>query len=164
MSRRFQFRFESLLRRYEQQRDAAGGELAKANEAIVKIESQINTLMAQRDAARKEASRVTAASHVKVDAMLQRGRYDVQLQAEIAQLQQTLAQLHVERDRRQDTLLQQQQEVKRMEQLRERQREEHVLDVKRREQKELDDIVSMRQIMALRSHRSHDAIIKRTES
>ena len=154
---RFRFRFESLLHQYEQQRDAAGGEVAKANEAIAKVQSQIETLHSQRETSRKEASRVAAASDVKIDAMLQRGRYDVQLQAEIAQLQQTLAQLHTERDRRQTVLLQQQQEVKRMEQLRERHLEEHTTEVKRVEQKELDDVVSAQQIMALRSRRSPGA-------
>lgn len=139
----FQFRFASILQLRRRERDEAGAAVGQANAAIGRIDEQCETIELERQSLREDAGgqRVGA---VSVDALLARGRYDVQLLADIQSLAETRAELVRELERRQDALVASEAEVKRFERLEEKERAEcHALQL-RREQAEADDATSRR--------------------
>ncbi|MCH1439982.1 MAG: flagellar export protein FliJ, partial [Rubripirellula sp.] len=76
------FRFKSLLDLRRQQRDEAGAALGQANEAIAKVNTQIDEIKRERIALR-DTRDVNRQGNVSVDALLAHGRYDLQLQADM---------------------------------------------------------------------------------
>lgn len=151
----FQFRFDSLLSLRCRQRDDAGVEVGKANEAIRRVDEQIAELQKQRDELRVLAAGMFqgnsgAVANVSVDRVLQQGRYDLQLQAEQMSLRQTKQTLATELQRRRDVLIAAEAEVKRLERLRETRKAEHYQMELQREQAESDDLTIARMIIAKR--------------
>lgn len=151
----FQFRFDSILRLRCRERDDAGVEVGNANEAIRRVQEQINEIQQQRDEIRIESSGLLASgtnsagnATFAVDRILQRGRFDLQLQAEMVALEQTVVSLKQERDRRLDLLVLAEAEVKRIERLRETQQAEYYQDELKREQAEADDMTTARMVIA----------------
>ncbi|MEM6363304.1 MAG: flagellar export protein FliJ [Planctomycetota bacterium] len=140
----FQFRFETLLKIHESTRDAAAAEVGQANEAIAKIEMQINELETQRQQSRSAASDAASGTNPSPDRLLTLGRYGLQLQAEHTALVQTLTQLQTERDRRQSRLADCETEVKRLERLREVKQDQFHADQLRRDQAIIDDQAASR--------------------
>src|SRR6056297_2525747 len=136
----FQFRFASILDLRRRQRDQVGSELGKANEAIRRIDEQMEMIRQQPTYERVGA--------VQVEGLLAVGRYDMQLQADIGQLDQTRAELVIERDRRQRLLLDAEAEVKRFERLEEIEREAARMQMLRREQADADERSSQAYVLA----------------
>ncbi|WP_162006852.1 flagellar export protein FliJ [Roseimaritima sediminicola] len=146
----FSFRFASLLRLRENERDAARQEIADAMRALGILEDQRTELLDQREQLRAAAQRQLSGKGLSVDAMLSSGRYDVQLAAEIQSLEGNIAAVEVEVQRRQDRLKEADIEVKRLERLREQQHTQWQQQQLAAQQIELDEIASMR---AVRNHR-----------
>lgn len=154
----FQFRFDSILRLRCRERDDAGIEVGNANEAIRRVQEQITKVQRQRDEVRVQSSgllesgssNASGSSDITfaVDGIVQRGRYDLQLQAELVSLEQTVVTLKQERDRRLDLLVKAEAEVKRIERLRETQQTEHYQAELKREQAEADDMTTARMVIA----------------
>lgn len=136
---RFKFRFDALLDLRARQRDEAGADVGKASEAMDRIESQIADIDQQLRESRDAAASAIASASLSADRMLHQGRFDLQLQAEKQSLQQTLAQLAQELERRRGLLMQCEAEVKRLERLRESQQTQHRTEQARREQAVIDD-------------------------
>ena len=139
----FQFRFAALLELRRRERDEAGAAVGQADEAIRKIDTQRQALEAERQTLRG-ASSAGRQGAMAVDALLLEGRYDMQLDSQLQSLQQTRDQLIVELNRRQQRLTEAEAEVKRFERLEEKDREAHQAELRRREQLEIDDVVSRR--------------------
>ena len=139
----FQFRFKSILQLRRRERDEAGAAVGQANAAIGRIDEQCKAIQSERQAILEGESRQRVGS-VSVDALLARGRYDMQLQAEIQSLAETQAELIKELERRQGALVASEAEVKRFERLEENERAAcHALQL-RREQAEADDATARR--------------------
>lgn len=149
---RFQFRFESLLTLRGRERDEAGKLVGDANEAIRRVREQINEMQSQRDQIRIAASQSLQQPgrsgegpvNVSVEQMLHQGRYDLQLAAEQAAMEQTCQTLGVELARRQDLLVEAEAEVKRLERLRESQLAHHRQEELKSQQQAADDLTSAR--------------------
>ena len=154
----FQFRFNSILRLRCRERDEVGIEVGNANEAIRRIQEQITNVQRQRDENRVQSSGLLESNSANssgsnditsaVDGIVQRGRFELQLQAELVSLEQTMVTLKQERDRRLDLLVKAEAEVKRIERLRETQQAEHIQAELKREQAEADDMTTARMVIA----------------
>jgi flagellar FliJ protein len=139
----FQFRFATILQLRRRERDEAGAAVGQANAAIGRIDEQSKAIQRERQSLRERASEQRVGS-VSVDALLTKGRYEIQLEAEIQSLAETRAELIKELERRQDALVASEAEVKRFERLQEKERAAcHVLEL-RREQAEADDATARR--------------------
>lgn len=125
------------------ERDEAGAAVGQANEAIGRIDDQIESIHAQRQALRKGSSD-NRVGDVSVDTLLADGRYDLQLEADIRALQQTRSELVQELERRQGTLMATELEVKRFERLEEKERAAFYAEASRREQAEADEATARR--------------------
>ena len=150
----FQFRFESVLKHRQQLRDEAGARVAQAISAIDVVDKEIADLQSQARQLRVDAidSRV---GNVSVDGLLSTGRYELQLQAEVDSLRQTRGELTVELSQRKQLLAHAEAEVKKFERLKENQFESYQEALRIKEQKELDDVVTLRYIIQ-RQRESHD--------
>ena len=137
------FRFNALLDLRRQQRDEAGAALGQANEAITKVNAQIDEIKAERVALRNTDD-VNRQGHVSVDALLAHGRYDLQLQADVGALQSTVAELTDEMEKRRATLVEAEAELKRFEKLKENEEAEFRALQSKREKAEADEVSTRR--------------------
>lgn len=139
----FQYRFAPLLQLRRQERDQAGASVAQADAAVHRIEQQVAQLELKRKDLRRQSLH-NRQGDVSVDGLLSQGRYDLQLEADVLALHQTLIQLHEELERRTQSLVQAEAEVKRLERLRDNDQQEYRAEQQRREQFELDDDAARR--------------------
>ena len=112
--------------------------MGKAEEAIQRVDAQIESLSAEQISLRENAD-ASRKGAVSVDNLLSKGRYDMQLQAEISTLQQARSQLVQERSRRQKCLVDAEAELKRFEKLEKNDRAAYAAETVRREQAAADD-------------------------
>jgi flagellar FliJ protein len=138
-----EFRFKALLDLRRQQRDEAGAALGQANEAIAKVNTQIEDINRER-ATLRDTEDVNRQGNVSVDALLAHGRYDLQLQADIGSLESTVAELTAEMDRRRIKLVEAEAELKRFEKLKENDEAEFRALESKREQAEADEVSNRR--------------------
>ena len=138
-----EFRFKALLDLRRQQRDEAGAALGQANEAIAKVNTQIDDINRERSALR-DTEDVNRQGNVSVDALLAHGRYDLQLQADIGSLQSTVAELTAEMDRRRTKLVEAEAELKRFEKLKANDEAEFRDLESKREHAEADEVSNRR--------------------
>jgi len=146
----FQFRFLSILNLRRRERDEVGGLVGEANAAIAKVESQIESIEEERRRLLVE-EQATRVGEISVDRLLAKGRYDLQLKAEIHGLEETLVKLAEELERRQDRLRQAETEVKKFERMMEIDAERFRDELNRREQMELDEISNRRGVLQRRN-------------
>lgn len=140
------FRFKSLLDLRRKQRDEAGAALGQANEAIAKVNGQIEKIKRERTSLR-ETEDINRQGDISVDALLAHGRYDLQLQADIGSLESTVAELTAELDRRRIKLVEAETEVKRFEKLKEIDEAEFRALESKREHAESDEVSTSRYIL-----------------
>lgn len=138
-----EFRFKALLDLRRQQRDEAGAALGQANDAITKVNSQIDELESERAALRGTAD-VSRCGDVSVDALLAHQRYDLQLQADVKGLQSTVEELTAEMDKRRTKLVEAEAELKRFEKLKENDEAEVRALESKREHAEADEVSTRR--------------------
>lgn len=93
-------RFETLSRLHEFARDDVARELARVGEAIEKLAQQRFDVERDMDAIRDRCSARTG--DVSVQSLLDQGRYQLQLEAQLMHIDQAAAQLH-----QQETLVRQ---------------------------------------------------------
>lgn len=146
----FRFRFAFLLDLRRRERDEAGASVGQATEAIQKVDDQINELNQCREELKRQQADIRVGS-ISVDRMLSSGRYDLQLQADVAGLLDTKQKLNQEFLRRQALLAVAQGEVQRFEKLEERAREEYRFEQLKQEQAEADDRNSAKFLMQSRA-------------
>ena len=148
----FCFRFAFLLDLRCRERDEAGAYVGQATEAILKVDQQIDEVNQQREELKQHQADIRVGS-ISVDRMLSSGRYDLQLQADLAGLLETKEKLNQEFERRQALLAIAQGEVQRFEKLEERAREDYRAEQLRQEQAESDDRNSAKFLMQSRANR-----------
>jgi flagellar FliJ protein len=139
----FQFRFASILGLRRQQRDEAGAAVGQATEAIRRVDDQSDAIHRERQSFR-EGSVEDRVGNVSVDGLLTRGRYELQLEAEMKALSETRSKLMQELERRQQLLVTAESEVKRYERLEEKERNAYHAEVFKHEQAEADDATARR--------------------
>ncbi len=133
----YQFRFTALMDLRRRERDEAGAEMGKVNEAIRRIDQQIDETCQQQQQLRKDNSQRQGV--ISVDALLSAGRFEMQLEADRLSLQETRQQLIVEQNRRQNLLVAAEAELKRFEKLDEKERMRFRELALKHDQAELDD-------------------------
>ena len=138
-----EFRFKALLDLRRQQPDEAGAALGQANEAIDKVNAQIDQIKTERVALRNTDD-VRRQGDVSVDALLAHGRYDLQLQADVGALQATIAELTAEMEKRRATLVEAEAELKRFEKLKENDEAEFRALQSKRDNAEADEVSTRR--------------------
>ncbi|GAA5510684.1 flagellar export protein FliJ [Novipirellula caenicola] len=149
---KYEFRFESILDLRQRERDEMGGLVGEANLAIAKIDQQIQELEQERQRLRNDDAQ-SRLGDVAVDRLLARGRFDLQLQADIHGLVQTRSKLEEELERRQQKLRDAETEVKKFQRMKELDRSQFQQEMNRREQMEIDEMNNRRFAIASRKLR-----------
>lgn len=142
----FQYRFATLLQLRRRERDQAGAAVGQVDEAIRRVESQIEGIQRERVSLR-EGFQQRLAGRISVDGLLARGRYDLQLEAQLQALNKTRGELVQELERRQRALVTAEGEVKRFEKLEEKDRTAFRTAQLRQEQALSDDATCCRTII-----------------
>ncbi|QDT02744.1 Flagellar FliJ protein [Rubripirellula lacrimiformis] len=131
------------------QRDEAGAAVGKANQAIAKIDQQSDEVRRLQQEIRDQTASGRV-GEVAVERLLSTGRYEMQLQADLVQLQETRNELVRERDRRQAALVEAEAEVKRFERLESNERDFYQSEMRRHEQADADERSNQAYILARR--------------
>ena len=139
MSGRFSFRFEPLLRLRVSQRDIAQRQLADALQALQILEQQRAEIEQQRMAIRQEArGHLSLSQPIAVDSLLIRGRYEMQLAANLRENAENHGNVLAEVQQRRQRLTEADAEVRRLERLEQQQRDQWQRKRLAAEQAEID--------------------------
>lgn len=122
----------------------AGKEVADADQAIQILQQQATGIESQRVAAREASSLQRTSPTVSVDRLLNEGRYDLQLVAQLRDLAAQVDKIAGERERRLGKLREANAEVRRLERLKERQQAEWKKNQLAAEQAFLDETATAR--------------------
>lgn len=139
MAARFAFRFEPLLRLRISQRDQAQGQLADALQALRILEQQRDDIEQQRlDILQQARGQLIASRPIAVDALLLRGRYEMQLAADLKETVENHGKVLAEVEHRRQRLTEADAEVRRLERLEQQQRQQWHRQQLAAEQAEID--------------------------
>lgn len=142
--KKFRFRLQALLRLRERTRDERRSELAQAQQAQQIVRRRSSQILDEIEGLRRHIASDSAPGEVNVDRLLDSHRYEAILRAEQLQLAKQDEQLGEEIERRRQALVESDQEVRVLENLRERQQAEHDRELATRETKAMDDIAAQR--------------------
>ena len=152
----FYYRFAVLMGLRQRERDEAGVAVGQANQAIAKIDAERESVLAERAQIRQQRPSA-GAGKISVDSLLSSGRYDLQLEADAISLLQTRQKLVVERDHRQQRLIEAEAELKRYQKMEQKERAEYDALQLRLQQIEADDATSRKYTRLIQqTHRSKD--------
>jgi flagellar FliJ protein len=149
--KRFQFRFKTILRVRENSRDEAQRRVAEAQQAYDLLAERLEKMRTDQKRVRSERSQQLIGS-LSVAGLLDHGRYDLQVEAEVRELSGQMKQIFEEIERRRQRLSLAEQEYRKflkLEELAQERFEQQQLQIR---QHELDEIASQRG----RSRRGHD--------
>lgn len=121
-----------------------GQEVADADQAIQILRQQTMAIEAERAAVRESSGVQRSSPTISVDRLLNEGRYDLQLVAQLQDLAIKADQIAGERERRMVRLREANAEVRRLERLKERQLEEWKKNQLAAEQAVMDEIATAR--------------------
>jgi len=139
----FKYRFQSILKLRENERDEARGLVAEAYEAIRQIESRREDLTAERTLLSQNTIQRRAGT-LLMDRLLADGRYDMQLASDDAQLVVAKEKIELELHRRQQVLTNANAAVRQLEILREKEILESDAKQLKIAQRNLDEIAARR--------------------
>lgn len=137
----FHFRLHTLLRIREQTRDERRSQLADALRVDVELERQQNELKEQLVESRNTER--PQSGTIDVDRLLHWQRYQLLLEAQLAQLKQQREHVAKEIDARRQALVEADREVRVLEKLRENQLERHRAEEQRLDQRRLDEVATI---------------------
>ncbi len=140
----FKFRLESLKKMREAERQQRRVELAEAFHAESLLRQQAAQLEQDVRQVEQQSREMSSPGRVHVDRILDTHRYKVMLKSQIMILSQKEAQLQTEIERRRAALAAADRDVRVLEKLRERKREEHEAAELKRESRQLDDFAVQR--------------------
>ncbi|MBS0208085.1 MAG: flagellar export protein FliJ [Planctomycetes bacterium] len=140
--KRYRFRLDPLLHLRESLRDQRRAQLADALRVDVSLNEQKERLLADQQRARHGYTAHVGA--VNVDRLLEAQRFATVLEVERLALEQQLAKLKVEIEKRRLALVDADQQVRTLEKLRDTQAERWRLTGERLAQRELDEIAIQR--------------------
>ena len=141
---KFKFRLATLLRIRENTRDERRGELAQAYQADDIMRQQQEELERERVGVLEQSRQAAAPGTVNVDELIQSQRYELLLKTQQRHLQQQRQRVAEEIDRRRESLVHANREVRILEKLEEKQTQRHREEESRREVKLLDEVAVQR--------------------
>lgn len=136
---KFKFPLATLLRLREQTRDEGRGRLAEAYRAEELIEEQERRLEHELGELKRHSRRASAPGRLDVARLREVERYESVVQSQRQETAEERRAAHAEVERRLETLVEANREVRVLETLRQRQRERHRLEENRRETKQMDE-------------------------
>lgn len=141
---RYRFRLQTLRRLREIHRDEQRGRLATAFEAERILAEQRQSLAAEGAALSDSQRRLMRVGTLDVNQLLASQRYQLALEAQQRTLAEQAARLAEEVERRRQTLVEADREVRVLDKLEERQRRQHAEAAQRAETKILDEVSTTR--------------------
>ncbi len=141
---RFRFRLQTLRRLREIHRDEQRGRLATAYEAERILAEQRDALAAEGVALTHAQRQLMQQGALDVNQLLAAQRYQLALEAQSRTLAEQAAKLAEEVERRRLALVEADREVRVLDKLEERQRQQHRAHAQRAETKVLDEVGSLR--------------------
>jgi len=141
---RFTFRLQTLRRLREIHRDEQRGRLATAYEAERILAEQRNAVIAETAAMVESQRALMRQGALDVNQLLTAQRYQMALEAQIRTLADQAARLAEEVERRRQSLVEADREVRVLDKLEERKRQQHREASQRAETKVLDEVASTR--------------------
>jgi flagellar FliJ protein len=141
---RFNFRLQTLRRLREIHRDEQRGRLATAYEAERILAEQRNAVVAETAALVESQRALMQQGALDVNQLLTAQRYQMALEAQIRTLADQAARLAEEVERRRQSLVEADREVRVLDKLEERKRQQHREASQRAETKMLDEVATTR--------------------
>lgn len=141
---RFHFRLQTLRRLREIHRDEQRGRLATAYEAERILAGQRQSVAAEGVLLADSQRRMMQAGTLDVNQLLASQRYQLALEAQSRTLAEQASKLAEEVERRRQTLVEADREVRVLDKLEERQRQQHRETAQRAETKVLDEVAAIR--------------------
>jgi flagellar protein FliJ len=141
---RFHFRLDSLLKLREADREQRRVELAEAFRADTVLKEQGVKLRRNLQSLEKQSRDISSPGRVRVDQVLENHRYKLLLRSDVMMLGQKQSQLQTEIDRRREALVMADRDVRVLEKLRERKKDEHDAAELKRESQQLDEVAAQR--------------------
>ncbi len=138
----YKFRLGTLLRMRQTVRDQRRAELAQAFQAEQIVRRQQDELAHEIAQTNEQILRGSQPGNVKVDNLLDAHRYERVIEARQSHLDAQRQQLEEEIVRRRERLVEADREVRVLEKLDERQRQEHNQNEHRREVRQMDEIAA----------------------
>ncbi|MEZ6071885.1 MAG: flagellar export protein FliJ [Pirellulales bacterium] len=139
----YRFRLATLLKIRESTRDERRRHLLEAQQAHDTLQARLGEIDDQLREARRLASDSLSGGPVNVDRLLDDGRYELVMLAEQAMIRQQSKTVAEEVERRRQTLVAADREVRVLEKLRETQQERHNVEASRREQQVIDEAATL---------------------
>ena len=136
----FQFRLQTLLNMRAAVRDECRQQLAKALQADRILIDHREQLQMELDETKRCARRLSQPGHVQVEQLLNANRYELVLAAQIQQVEEQRKLIATEIERRRQSLVEADQQLRILEKLKERQRAGHVKRAEQLEIRSLDEI------------------------
>lgn len=137
---KFKFRLKTLLRLREVTRDERRGQLAEAYRADEIIADSQNKIQSELDDIQTQGRRAVAPGAIDIDRLLESQRYEVVLGAQSKHASEQRQKVQEEIQRRTDSLVDANRQVRVLEELREKQLQRHRREQDRQEVKLLDEV------------------------
>ncbi|MEX0819276.1 MAG: flagellar export protein FliJ [Pirellulaceae bacterium] len=141
---KFHFRLESLMKLREADRQQRRIELAEAFHAETLLRQQATQLQQDIQGVEIQSRAISSPGRIQVDQVLDTHRYKLMLKSQVMILGQKEAQLQAEIEKRRAALAAADRDVRVLEKLRDRKRQEHDAAELKRERKLLDEIAAQR--------------------
>lgn len=142
----FRFRLETLKKIHESTRDERRRHLLEAQQAHDTLQTRLDELRNDLVGAKQLTSQTLSGGTVNVDRLLDDQRYELVLLAEQQMIRQQSKSVAEEIDRRRQTLVAADREVRVLERLRETQKERHDAETALREQQVIDEVATLRYV------------------
>lgn len=152
----FSFRLQTVLRLRIAERDERRGELAKALRAVEVLEERRQQVTKELEDNQKLARRLAGPGTANIERIVQTHRYEAILKAGLAQIIAQEKQVAAEVERRRQILTEADRQVRVLEKLEERKREEYQRQEQRQAMKQLDEVATVNFIRQ-RSERNEEA-------
>lgn len=145
----FKFRLQTVLRLRIADRDDKRTKLAEAYQAEQILQARIEDMTRDIDEVRERTRRGSTPGEINVDVLLQTHRYELLLTAQKKALDQQLIQVRAEVERRRETLVEADRQVRVLEKLREKRFGEYQQAEFKQEVKQLDEVALQRRRVTL---------------
>jgi len=135
----YRFRLEPILKLRELARDERRRELAQAYEAERILRQQVDEMQREIEATRQRTRRTAGEGSLNVEELINSRRYQLVVQSQVVSVESQIAVVLEEIERRRQALMESDRDVKVLQKLRERQREQYQQQESKRDGKDLDE-------------------------
>lgn len=136
----FKFRLESILKLRMTARDRCRESLAAAYRADQILKQQLEAMRQTIRQTQRMLRHLSNPGHINVDRLLETHRYELSLESQVAEMERKRSQVQDEIQRRRETLVEADREVRILEKLRNRKQLEHRQHEAKSEIRELDEV------------------------